>query len=132
MGISLVETPLTAVRGSHPSVLNQEFLMRHARLALLVGATIAFALPAQAQTVDSATLAGFRWRSVGPAAFGGRVSDVAGLPFPSKTFFEVLASVAGGIFKTTNAGTTFQSVFDHERVASMGMLAIAPSDTNQI
>ncbi len=81
-------------------------------------------------TLDSATLAGFRWRTVGPANFEGRVSDIAGIPSPSKTFF--VSSVAGGIWKTTNGGTTFRPVFDDQRVISMGALAIAPSDTQQV
>jgi len=59
--------------------------------------------------LDSTLLAGFRWRNIGPANMGGRVSSVAGIPSPSKTFF--IAAAAGGIWKTTNAGTTFRPVF---------------------
>lgn len=77
--------------------------------------------------LDSATLDAFRWRSIGPANMGGRVTDIEGIPSPSKTFF--VAAAAGGIWKTTNAGTTFRPVFDRERVISMGDIAIAPSDT---
>jgi hypothetical protein len=88
-------------------------------------------LPAQLRTpIDSATLASFRWRNIGPANTAGRVSDVAGIPSPSRTFF--VAAAAGGIWKTTNGGVTFRPVFDRERVISMGMLAIAPSDTMQV
>lgn len=78
--------------------------------------------------LDSATLAGFRWRSIGPANMGGRVADIVGIPSPSRTFYVALAG--GGIWKTTNAGTSFRPIFTHERVISMGALAIAPSDTN--
>src|SRR5262245_20256539 len=81
-------------------------------------------------TLDSTLLAGFRWRNLGPANMGGRVSSVAGIPSPSRTFF--VAAAAGGIWKTTNAGTTFRPVFDGERCVSMGELAIAPSDTAQV
>src|SRR5690606_27678526 len=112
--------------------------MRQLPLALSVVAAIATvgqALPAQqalnreAPTkLDSATLAGLRWRSIGPAIMGGRIADIAGIPSPSRTFF--VAAAGGGIWKTTNAGTTFRPVFDNERVVSMGALAIAPSDTN--
>lgn len=80
--------------------------------------------------VDSATLSAFRWRLIGPANTMGRISDVAGIPSPSKTLF--VAAAAGGIWKSTNNGTTWRPVFDHERVISMGMLAIAPSDTMQV
>ena len=81
--------------------------------------------------LDSLTLSGLRWRAVGPANMAGRITDVEGIPSPSKTFY--FAAAAGGIWKTTNAGTTFRPVFDNVgRVISMGDLAIAPSDTNQV
>ena len=80
--------------------------------------------------LDSVTLAGFRWRNIGPANFGGRVADIAAIPSPSKTFY--VATAGGGIWKTTNAGTTFRPIFDNQRVVSMGALAIAPSDTTQV
>jgi len=89
------------------------------------------AAPVTAQSrpaLDSTLLAGFRWRPIGPAIMGGRITDVEGIPGPSKTFF--IAAASGGIWKTTNGGTTFRPVFDNERVISMGDLAIAPSDTN--
>ncbi|MBV6522502.1 MAG: hypothetical protein MNPFHGCM_02650 [Gemmatimonadaceae bacterium] len=79
---------------------------------------------------DSAMMAGLRWRNIGPFNFQGRISDVAGIPSPSKTFF--VAAAAGGIWKTTNNGQTWRPVFDNQRVISMGMLAIAPSDTMQV
>ena len=80
--------------------------------------------------LDSATIAGFRWRNVGPANTMGRVSDVVGIPSPSKTFFA--AAAGGGIWKSMNNGVTWRPVFDNQRVVSMGMLAIAPSDTMQV
>jgi hypothetical protein len=83
-----------------------------------------------AQTLDSLTLAGLRWRSVGPAVFEGRIADITGIPYPSKTLF--VATAAGGIWKSMSAGATFRPVFEHETVVSMGALAIAPSDTMQV
>src|SRR5579862_1019867 len=97
---------------------------------------IALAAPLAAQTpakpfeLDSATIASFRWRNVGPANTMGRVSDVTGIPSPSKTFFA--AAAGGGIWKSINNGVTWRPVFEHERVVAMGMLAIAPSDTMQV
>jgi len=98
---------------------------------LLAGVAIAsIATTAEAQMLDSLTLTGFHWRTVGPANFEGRVADIAGIPSPSKTFF--VATAGGGIWKTTNAGVTFRPVFDNYPVVSMGALAIAPSDTMQV
>jgi photosystem II stability/assembly factor-like uncharacterized protein len=108
--------------------------MRPISVLSVLAATVVSGSAALAQAsrpvLDSATVAGFRWRTVGPANFEGRVADVAGIPSPSKTFF--VASAAGGIWKTTNAGTTFRPVFDDYPVVSMGALAIAPSDTQQV
>ncbi len=80
--------------------------------------------------LDENTLSEFQWRPVGPANMSGRITDVEGIPSPSKTFF--FAAAAGGIWKTTNNGITFRPLFLGERVISMGDLAIAPSDTLQI
>jgi Sortilin, neurotensin receptor 3, len=111
-------------------------MIAHRPIALAALATSlalsTFSLDAQqrATPLDSTTLASFRWRSIGPADMGGRIADIVGIPSPSKTFY--VATVAGGIWKTTNAGTTFRPLFDDQRVVSMGALAIAPSDTNQL
>lgn len=102
---------------------------RSLTLTLLAGASSIGGAQAPFE-VDSATLAAFRWRLVGPANTMGRVSDVTGIPSPSKTLF--VATAAGGIWKSTNNGTTWRPVFDNQRVISMGMLAIAPSDTMQV
>ena len=107
-----------------PRALSRRSLLL-AGSALLLSSGSAFA-----QTLDSATTAGLRWRTIGPATFEGRLSDVVGIPGPSKTVF--VAAAGGGIWKTTNNGTTWRPVFDDKRVISMGMLAIAPSDTQQV
>src|SRR3954467_3247932 len=97
---------------------------------LIVGALASIGATASAQTLDSLTIAGLRWRTVGPANFEGRVADVAGIPFPSKTFF--VAAAGGGIWKTMNGGMTFRPAFGNQNVVAMGALAIAPSDTMQV
>ena len=98
------------------------------RAALLAVSVLAF--PLAAQQPDSASLAALRWRTIGPANHQGRVVDVAGIPWPSRTFY--VASAGGGLWKTTNAGTSFRPVFENEHVSSGGMIAIAPSDTNTV
>ena len=104
--------------------------MRFTLHALFAGALLAGAATLPAQAIDSATAAGLRWRNVGPANFMGRMADVVGIPGPSKTLF--VAAAAGGVWKTTNNGQTWRPVFDDKRVASMGTLAIAKSDTQQV
>ncbi len=87
-------------------------------------------MPPAKVAVDDATIANMRWRNIGPANMMGRIVDIEGIPSPSKTFY--VSTAAGGVFKTTNNGTTFRPVLDSARVAAGGDLAIAPSDTNVI
>ena len=104
-------------------------LRRVLSLGLMAVATLT-TTPLQAQltgSLDEELLASLRWRSIGPANMSGRVSDVEGIPSPSKTFY--VATAAGGVWKTTNNGTTFRPLFQNERVVAMGDLAITPSDT---
>ncbi len=68
------------------------------------------------------------WRSVGPANMGGRVADVCFAPGNAKTFY--VAYGTGGLFKTTNNGTTLSPVMDKEATASIGSVVVvdAPPD----
>jgi photosystem II stability/assembly factor-like uncharacterized protein len=59
---------------------------------------------------------------------GGRVADVDGIPGDPKIFY--VSGVDGGIFKTTNGGTTFTEIFNDEGWYSIGALTVAPSDPN--
>ncbi|UCF33828.1 MAG: hypothetical protein JSV78_00675, partial [Phycisphaerales bacterium] len=73
-------------------------------------------------------LKGLTWRSVGPANMAGRVADICLAPGSPKTFFVAFAT--GGLFKTTNAGTTFTPAFDKEATSSIGSVVVcdAPPD----
>ena len=105
--------------------------MQRSRLITVVsGVAIAaaFATTLSAQALDSTVVAAFRWRNVGPANFNGRVSDVQGIPSPSKTLY--VAAAGGGLWKSMNNGISWRPIFDDKDVAAFGMLAIAPSDTN--
>jgi photosystem II stability/assembly factor-like uncharacterized protein len=105
--------------------------MRSRALALLaLAASAALPTVGSSQILDSTATVNMKWRNIGPANFMGRLSDVVGIPGPSKTLF-VTAS-AGGVWKTTNNGLTWRPVFDDKRVASLGPITIAPSDTQQV
>jgi len=68
------------------------------------------------------------WRSVGPINNAGRISVVTGVPGDPLTYY--VAGANGGIIKTTNGGTTFKPIFDDAGPASIGAIAVAPSDKN--
>lgn len=66
------------------------------------------------------------WRSIGPATVGGRLTDIAGIPGDPSIFY--IASASGGLFKTTNTGTTFEPIFTDQPVLSIGAIAVDPDD----
>lgn len=76
--------------------------------------------------LDPGLLESLKWRNIGPASMGGRVVDLAVHPEKRRIFY--VASATGGLFKTENAGTTFTPVFDQGGSASLGTVALAPSD----
>ncbi|WP_456376038.1 glycosyl hydrolase [Lutibacter sp.] len=68
------------------------------------------------------------FRSVGPAAYSGRISDLAVNPNNTSEYYVGVAS--GGLWKTVNHGTTFEPIFDKESVFSIGCLAMDPNNSN--
>jgi len=69
---------------------------------------IVFIAAAQAPSLEK-SMSRMKWRPIGPANMGGRVTDIAGIPGDPTTFY--VAGADGGLFKTTNSGTTFETLF---------------------
>ena len=70
----------------------------------------------------------FTLRNLGPAAFSGRVTSLA-VPTPyRKTYY--VGTAGGGVWKTSNGGTTWRPISDSLGVQSIGDVAVAPSDTS--
>jgi photosystem II stability/assembly factor-like uncharacterized protein len=82
------------------------------------------------QQLDENLLKHFTWRSVGPAGAGGRVVDisVAG-DSPQKIY---IATGGGGIWKSSNEGTTWEPIFEHEDVGATGAVAADPSNPDTV
>lgn len=95
----------------------------HSLITLFLFIPLAFA------QIDPALYSGLRWRLVGPFR-GGRALAVAGIPGQPNTYY--FGGVGGGVWKTTDGGRVWQSLFDHQSVASIGALAISPADANVI
>ncbi|MDH5591134.1 MAG: sialidase, partial [Gemmatimonadota bacterium] len=103
----------------------------HTSLAALgVLATLAaLSLPAPLSAQDPGrALARLQFRSIGPVNMGGRVSDVDGVPGDPRVLY--VSGADGGIFKSTNGGTTFTEIFNDQPFYSIGALHVAPSDPN--
>ncbi|MGB6609211.1 MAG: hypothetical protein WBE63_05710, partial [Acidobacteriaceae bacterium] len=106
-------------------------LQRLCPLALLLVLVSPLGAPhfARAQQLSTDLFSGLHWRLVGPFR-AGRVVAVSGVPGNATTYY--FGGVDGGVWKTTDAGTVWQPIFDQEPVASIGALAVAPSDPNVI
>ncbi|MGB7845308.1 MAG: hypothetical protein WBL63_06815, partial [Candidatus Acidiferrum sp.] len=109
-------------RSHFASPLRRNFLI----LLLL---SFLFLQPLAAQQVSPEFLHGLRWRLIGSYR-GGRVTAVAGIAGDPKTYY--MGTPGGGVWKTTNAGTTWSPIFDEAYVASIGDLVVAPSNPNII
>jgi photosystem II stability/assembly factor-like uncharacterized protein len=72
------------------------------------------------------TFKGLKFRSIGPAVTSGRVSDIAVDPRNRSRYF--VAAASGGVWKTINAGTTWEPVFDNESSYSIGCVVIDPNN----
>jgi len=83
--------------------------------------------------LDSALLGGLRWRSIGPANTGGRIDDVAVARVPGQPDAIYVATASGGVFKSTNQGTSWSPIFDQvNAMMSIGDIVVASSDPNVV
>ena len=103
----------------------------HRCAVILAGCALALlaTIAAAATTVDPALFGALKWRSIGPYR-GGRALAVAGIPGDPDTFY--FGAVAGGVWKTTDGGATWEPLTDGSAISSVGALAIAPSDRQVI
>lgn len=100
--------------------------LRFSLIAVLAVATAYSTAGAQPDRVDSELIKALRVRNIGPANLGGRIHDVEGVENDPSTLW--VGHASGGVFKTTNHGTTWESVFDRQVSTSLGDIAIAPSN----
>ena len=96
----------------------------------------ACALPLQAQDAaqrmvnrsDDPLLTSFRFREIGPIGQGGRVDDIAVVERDPRTYY--IGFATAGLWKTTNNGTTFESIFDSYGTHSIGAVEVSQSNPN--
>lgn len=98
-------------------------------VAMIVFAGWLAARSAVAQDIPASEYQDLKWRLIGPFR-GGRVLAVTGVTGDADTYY--FGSVAGGVWKTTDSGVSWTSLFDRESVSSIGAIAVAPSDPNII
>jgi photosystem II stability/assembly factor-like uncharacterized protein len=98
--------------------------------ALALCLATAASVSGQAVPITSDVLEELRFRTIGPAVTGGRIHDVEALQNDPSTIY--LATASGGIWKSTNKGTTWTPIFEHQPVSTFGDVAIAPSNSEII
>jgi hypothetical protein len=102
------------------------------KLGVLVFALAASAFPADPTYAD--LLKAFQYRNLGPWRTGAWVSSLAVPETPAKAHRYTMFAGArtGGLWRTTNNGTTWEAVTDSVGIASVGAVAVAPSDANVV
>ncbi|MDA0310853.1 MAG: hypothetical protein O2992_01900 [Gemmatimonadetes bacterium] len=71
-----------------------------------------------------------KWREVGPTIMSGRVSDLAVVESDPRIFY--VGTATGGLWKTMNAGITFDAIFTDQATSSIGDVTVAPSNPNVV
>ena len=84
-------------------------------------------------TLDPSRLGPLHWRSIGPANTGGRIDDFAVARVPGQPDAIYVASASGGVFKSSNQGTSWTPVFDRvDAMMSIGDIAVAAANPNVV
>jgi len=85
-----------------------------------------------ATVIDSGTISGLGARNIGSAAMSGRISALAGYTDASGKVTLFVGAASGGVWKSTDGGTTFKPVFDEQPVQSIGAIALDPSNPKNV
>src|SRR3989442_10942556 len=103
--------------------------LRRVLFALLVVSFATGGLRPPLAKGEEKEFAASKYRLVGPPA-GGRVARATGVPGDPLTYYAATAS--GGVWKSTDGGVLWKPVFDDQPVASIGSIAVAPSDPSVV
>src|SRR6266478_215531 len=85
-----------------------------------------------ATVIDSGTISGLGARNIGSAAMSGRISALDGYTDASGKITLFVGAASGGVWKSTDGGTTFKPVFDEQPVQSIGAIALDPSNPKNV
>ena len=105
-------------------------------ITFLFAALLLSYTPAQSQDKEKdkspveQALSGFSFRSVGPAFMSGRIADIAIDPNNENVWYVAVGS--GGVWKTTNAGTTWKPLADKQPFYSTGAITLDPNNSQTV
>ncbi len=105
-------------------------------IALLAVGVVAITANGAAQSgpaADSSPFKSLKWRSIGPVNTSGRIDDFAVARMPGQPDAIYVATASGGVFKSTNAGTSWTPIFDDVfAMQSIGDVTVAPSSPTTV
>ncbi len=99
-------------------------------LGLATAVTLLAVAGSAAQQVSDDFFSKVHYRSIGPTRQGGRYVGFAVPAQEPNTIYAATGS--GGLWKSVNAGISWDPIFDHQSVISIGAVAVAPSDPNTV
>lgn len=111
----------------------------NSRVLLVLGLTLVLFLAMGAQKRKKTTnpvripeqiLDGLEWRCIGPANMGGRIDDFAVVERNPHIIY--VGTASGGVWKTTNNGVTWNSIFDDQATSTIGDVTVAPSQPDTV
>ncbi|MEM7454984.1 MAG: hypothetical protein AAF456_11595 [Planctomycetota bacterium] len=79
---------------------------------------------------DGSPYENLEWRHIGPMIMSGRVTDIAKPTDKPFTFY--VATASGGVWRTRNEGTDWEPIFDDAPSASVGTVAVDPSNADNL
>jgi photosystem II stability/assembly factor-like uncharacterized protein len=127
---------------THQPIMTSQ--IRHCVLTALVAATLGgmplasaaakkeTATASTAPHFDAGAVSGLGARNIGSATMSGRIAALDAVPGKDGKVTLIVGAASGGVWKSTDGGTTFKSVFDKQSVQSIGSIAIDPSHHDTI
>jgi photosystem II stability/assembly factor-like uncharacterized protein len=107
-------------------------------IAVALGASLAVnaadkpAAKSAAPSFDSGVISGLGARNIGSAQMSGRIAAIAAVPGKDGKTTLIVGAASGGVWKSTDSGTTFKPVFDKQDVQSIGAVTIDPTNHDTI
>ena len=113
LGFIFVAAPLAFAQQKAPITDGAERLARFAEHEAMKDASMFKSVP---------------WQFIGPTNISGRMTDIAVVGPRGESYTIYVAGASGGVWKTTNEGTTWESVFNQAASTSIGEVTVAPSN----
>ena len=122
--------------------MNPSNNLRTASLTTLIAAALGVSLAASAADkpadkaaaprFDAGVISGLGARNIGSATMSGRIAAIDAVPGKDGKTTLIVGAASGGVWKSTDSGTTFKPVFDKEDVQSIGAVTIDPTNHDTI